>query len=132
LKEGQLARSYSVETVLDAASLLLAVGKDADADRQRRRCLEVIRKGEQKGDWGPSVRSPPEVFDTALVLLVLADQEQTPALRALRRRGRAYLLSLQERDGSWPETTRPSGNVSYAQHVSTTAWATLALLTVLE
>jgi hypothetical protein len=31
-------------------------------------------------------------------------------------------------DGSWPETTRPAGQESYAQRISTTAWATLALI----
>jgi hypothetical protein len=125
-------RNTKIETVLDAASVLLALGKDADAAAQRRRCLEVIRKGESKGGgWGPYVRSSPEVFDTALVLLALAGQENTAEIRGLRRRGRAYLLSAQEKDGSWPETTRPSGNISYAQHVSTTAWATLALLATL-
>ncbi len=46
------------------------------------------------------------------------------------KRGRAYLESIQPDDGSWVETTRPSGNESYAQRLSTTGWATLALLTV--
>jgi hypothetical protein len=31
-------------------------------------------------------------------------------------------------DGSWPETTRPADRESYAHRISTTAWATLALL----
>jgi hypothetical protein len=44
------------------------------------------------------------------------------------QRGRAYLLSSQQGDGSWPETTRPRGAESYAQRLSTTGWATLALL----
>jgi hypothetical protein len=43
-------------------------------------------------------------------------------------RGRAFLLAEQQDDGSWVETTRPPGNVSYAQRISTTGWATLALL----
>jgi hypothetical protein len=43
-------------------------------------------------------------------------------------RGRAYLLESQLADGSWPETTRPAGAESYAHRVSTTAWATMALL----
>ena len=121
-------RKRDVETVLDAAAVLLAIGKESDSAAQRRRCLEVIRKGESKGGWGPYVRSSPEVFDTAVVLLALAGQEDTPRLRGMRQRGRRFLLTAQEKDGSWPETTRPSGNISYAQHVSTTAWATLALL----
>ena len=31
-------------------------------------------------------------------------------------------------DGSWPETTRPANQESYAQRISTTSWALLALL----
>jgi hypothetical protein len=42
--------------------------------------------------------------------------------------GRAFLLEAQLGDGSWVETTRPAGQQSYAQYISTTAWATLALL----
>ena len=44
------------------------------------------------------------------------------------RRGRERLAALQEKDGNWRETTRPSGAESYAQRVSTTAWAALALI----
>ena len=43
-------------------------------------------------------------------------------------RGRAYLLAQQIDDGSWPETTRPANQESYAQRISTTGWALLALL----
>jgi hypothetical protein len=43
-------------------------------------------------------------------------------------RGRAFLIATQRDDGGWPETTRPSGGTSYAQRISTTGWATLALL----
>ena len=48
-------------------------------------------------------------------------------LRAAVLRGRAYLVKQQIEDGSWPETTRPAQQESYAQRISTTAWATLAL-----
>ncbi len=42
--------------------------------------------------------------------------------------GRAYLIRQQLADGTWNETTRPPGQTSYAQRVSTTAWVLLALL----
>ncbi len=124
-------RKAPVETVLDAGALLLALGRadDPGARDRRRHCLDLIRKGEaRRGGWGPYVHSAPEVFDTAVVLLALAGLEQTPEVAAWRRRGRAYLLSAQLDDGSFPETTRPSGGDSYAQRVSTTGWALLALL----
>jgi hypothetical protein len=124
-------RKAPVKTVLDAAAVLLGLGKagDARAAAQRRRCLELIRKGEHRdGGWGPYVNSAPEVFDTALVVLALTAQKPAPPIKRWLRRGRAYLLAEQETDGSWPETTRPAGARSYAQRLSTAGWATQALL----
>jgi hypothetical protein len=123
-------RDLKVERVLDAAAVLLALegSEDEAAQQQRRRCLELIRKGEAKGGgWGPFVTSGPEVFDTAVVLLALIALRDKDA-PAMIKRGRAYLLAMQHKDGSWPETTRPAGGGSYAQRISTSGWATLALL----
>ena len=101
----------------------------APARAQRRRCLELIRKGQSKeGGWGPFVKAPPEPFDTALVLLTLASCAGDAEVEAWRTKGRAFLVSQQQEDGSWVETTRPPGAESYAQRLSTTGWATLALL----
>jgi hypothetical protein len=125
------ARKTPVEGVLDAAAVLLVLERadDADATAQRRRCLEVIRKGEAKsGGWGPYVKSPSEVFDTAIVVIALSRQKPTDEIRGLRERGRKYLVAQQQADGSWNETTRPSGAVSYAERLSTAGWATQALL----
>jgi len=110
--------------VLDAAALLYG-------DREEPgECLEVLRRGQTRdGGWGPSVTSPPEIFDTALALLALARHRTQPGVAEMIRRGREFLIRAQERDGSWPETTRPPGAESYAQRISTTGWALLALLT---
>jgi hypothetical protein len=124
------ARQAPVRTVLGAAAVLLALGKaqDAAAQAQRRRCLELVRKGQSRdGGWGPYVNAAPEPFDTAVVVLALAAQEGDAAA-ALARSGRAFLVAHQQADGSWPETTRPAGRDSYAQRLSTAGWATLALL----
>jgi hypothetical protein len=124
-------RQAKVETVLDAAALLLALdGKQGPAvEEQRRHCLTLIRQGEAKsGGWGPYVHSPPEPFDTAVVLLALLRLGERPDLQPMRQRGRVYLIRTQQADGTWPETTRPAGSVSYAQRLSTAGWATLALL----
>ena len=111
--------------VLDAGALLLGHAGTA----QTAACLELIRKGQSRdGGWGPYASSPPEVFDTSVVLLGLAEVPGEPGVAEMRRRGRRFLVDLQEADGSWPETTRPSGGESYAQRISTTGWATLALL----
>jgi hypothetical protein len=124
-------RGVRVTSVLDAASVLLALeaAEDSAAGAQRRHCLELIRKGQSRdGGWGPFVSSPPEPFDTAVVLLALAPIRKEAAWKERVERGRAFLHAAQEADGSWPETTRPAGARSYAQRLSTAGWATLALL----
>jgi hypothetical protein len=126
-RAGAWLRRLKVVSVMDAAAVLIGLGKAEDeaARAQRRRCLALIEKAQSRaGGWGPYATSPPEVFDTALVLVALAGQGKCGAMRA---RGRAWLLAQQETDGSWPETTRPGGAVSYAQRLSTAAWAVLAL-----
>ena len=122
----QWLRRQRPVTVLDAGALLLGPADEV----QRVTCLELLRKGEFKeGGWGPYVTSAPEVFDTAVVLLGLAEFPDEAGVAEMRRHGRKFLVETQQPDGSWPETTRPSGGESYAQRISTTGWATLALLT---
>lgn len=108
--------------VLDSAAALLGGGP-------RDPGLDVLRRGQTRdGGWGPFVTSPPEVFDTAVALLALAGLRDQPGVPEMIRRGRRFLIDSQRGDGSWPETTRPPGAESYAQRISTTAWAMLALL----
>lgn len=78
---------------------------------------KLTRSQNSDGGWGPYPNSPSETFDTALATIALKSRE-----------GRAYLLGIQLPEGGWPETTRPAGGQSYAQHISTSGWATLALL----
>ncbi len=112
--------------VLDAAALLLA---PSTLPPQRLESLEVLRRGQTAdGGWGPFVTSPPEVFDTAVALLALATARDAAGAREMALRGREFLLAAQQEDGSWTETTRPPGVESYAHRISTTGWATLALL----
>jgi hypothetical protein len=133
-------RVASVATVLDAAAVVLGLDQsaDGDANSQRAKALETLRRGQaQSGGWGPYVTAAPEAFDTALALMALTTvkraQPPGPTMRggdvdAAIAKGRGFLLSLQAADGSWPETTRPSNQESYAQRISTTGWALLALL----
>ena len=118
------------KNVLDAAATMLGLSDDrhAAADKRREQCLELIRRGQSNdGGWGPFANSPPDVFDTAVVVIALAEQRNGAHDDAIRR-GRKYLFAQQEPDGGWPATTRPPGVDSYAQRISTTAWALLALL----
>jgi hypothetical protein len=118
-------------TVTDASVRLLTVAalRPSAADELRRSALDVLRRGQDgEGGWGPYVSSPPETFDTALALLALAKSGDSDQVRRMIARGRASLIARQNDDGSWTETTRPPGAESYAQRISTTGWATLALL----
>jgi hypothetical protein len=124
-----------VRTTPDAAAVLFALadspgGLSTDAERARRdQCIAHLTKGRSTdGGWGPYVNSPPEVFDTALAVLALAPWAGEDGVREMIRGGRAWLIAAQQPDGSWPETTRPPGGVSYAQRMSTTGWAAAALL----
>jgi hypothetical protein len=124
-------RGVKVTSVLDAAAVLLGVagGSDDAATAQRRMCFALLEKGQGRdGGWGPYVNSPPEPFDTAAVLLALSRYVDRKGVPEMIQRGRACLIGSQVKDGSWQETTRPPGAESYAQRLSTTGWATLALL----
>ena len=103
------------ESVLDAAALLLASPGRADA-----RAL-LIAAQTSNGGWGEYPGMPAQVFDTAIAVIAL--RGETAAAK-----GRAWLVARQQEEGGWPETTRPPGSQSYAQHISTTAWALMALL----
>ncbi len=120
----------SPNNVLAAAALLLA---DESPQSKRDQCLKLIRTAQTSdGGWGTYADSPPESFDTAVVLLALAGFRSEPGIDNLIRRGRGFLTAQQNPDGSWPATTRPPGGDSYAQMMSTTGWATLALLETRE
>ncbi|HEY2156115.1 MAG TPA: hypothetical protein VGH33_10830 [Isosphaeraceae bacterium] len=124
-------RSGRTAGVIDAAAILFsepAAGK-VGPDGPARKALEFLRSSQAtSGGWGPYPDRPTEPFDTALALLALEPYRREHALAAASTRGRAALVAMQRPDGSWPETTRPPGGESYAQRLSTTGWATLALI----
>jgi hypothetical protein len=105
-RAGAWLRKAQPANVVDAAAIALALP-------DRRDCVEFLKRTR----WD-------EAFDTALAILALDRAGE----RAMVERGRASLLKLQQEAGGWQETTRPPGGVSYAEHISTTAWALYALL----
>lgn len=136
-------RGLTPENVIDASATVLALelASDVMAENLRRTCLQIIRQGQSPdGGWGPYVTAKPQVFDTAIAVLALSLLDVEPRLaRSTYRpeelkeaiaKGKAYLVKQQRADGSWPETTRPADQASYAQRISTTAWAMLALLSL--
>ena len=124
-------RRTPINSVSAAAAFLLA-NVPSGAKSRRNECLAIIERAQtQDGGWGPYVDSPPEVFDTAIVLLALA-AEKHAGMTGRIHRARNFLVTQQDPDGGWPATTRPPGGESYAQRLSTTGWATLALLATRE
>jgi hypothetical protein len=124
-------RQLEPKSVPDAAAVLLALqgAEDQTAAPQRKRSLELLRKAqERRGGWGPYATSAAEPFDTALALLALAGYDREDGIKDRIARGREYLIRTQDKEGHWPETTRPAGAVSYAQRTATTGWALQALL----
>jgi hypothetical protein len=105
--------------IIDRAAVILALGGDPGP---------ILRAQTKDGGWGPYPGSPPEVFDTAVSLLALASIRNRDGIQSAIDRGRQYLIAAQLESGGWHETTRPPGARSYAQHISTTGWAAMALL----
>ncbi len=104
-------RAAPAENVVDAAAILLAAPDRSEA------AAFLKRTQASDGGWA-------EAFDTAIAILAL----NAAGERTLVDRGRAALLRMQQPAGGWPETTRPPGGVSYAEHISTSGWALYALL----
>ena len=118
-RANQWFASASPGSLVDAAAILLALPGN-------RKCLEWILSAQTSdGGWGPQPKMPAEAFDTALAMLALHASGQTEPLA----RARGLLFAMQEASGAWPETTRPSGGHSYAEHISTAGWVVYALLT---
>ena len=118
-RANQWLRAASPQSVLDRAAILLALPDTAPAHLG-----PLLAAQNRDGGWGPQPKMPSEVFDTALAVLALDGLKSRDAVD----RGRAYLEQSQLRDGSWPETTRPTGASSYAERISTAGWALYALL----
>lgn len=124
-------RDLPLGPIMDAAAKVMALADRGDqAQNQLSDAIAWLVDGQASdGGWGPYPRTPSEVFDTAIALLALSALEDAdPPVAAAISRGRTYLVESQFADGGWIETTRPSGNQSYAEHISTCGWATLALL----
>lgn len=124
-------REFRPRSVVDAAGVLLGLAGDSGkaAKEQRNECLEQLKAAQGgAGGWGSYASAPAEPFDTAVAVLALQQAGEFAGKADVLARGRKYLLESQTPEGNWPETTRPSGAVSYAQRLSTTGWCSLALL----
>lgn len=121
--------AYKPRNTFEASSLLIAL-KQGDAEKSARTEARKIalESAHSAGGFGPYANAPAEVFDTALAIIALGRDEEVKNHRAQIDRAKKQLIQWQQEDGSWEETTRPRGGVSYAHRISTTAWALEALL----
>jgi hypothetical protein len=101
------------EHPMDVAALVIGLGRKPDIDK-------LISLQGKDGSWNGS-----EAFDTAVAMIALRSHAPDAV-----KRGRDWLLKSQLGPGGWRGTTRPAGGQSYAQHISTTAWALMALVAV--
>lgn len=121
--------SVKPRNTFEGSSLLIALTPEKESKSARAEARKIVlASAHPGGGFGPYVNSPAEVFDTALAILALSRDEQASEHRTLITNAKKQLIKWQLEDGSWEETTRPSGGISYAHRISTTAWALEALL----
>jgi squalene cyclase len=126
VKANQWFIATKPRSLLDAAAALLAL---PGAGPVKQRSLDFILSAQSSdGGWGPHPLTPAEPFDTAVVLIALRELNEPERTSGPIARGRAFLVARQQPGGGWTETTRPPGGQSYAQHISTSGWAALALI----
>lgn len=122
--------AYQPVGTFESAVKLMALPRRKDAPDEL--LDKILAAQASDGGWGPRLHSLSEPFDTAIVLLALQaalhQARQQGVVQQAIGRGRGYLIATQDSEGGWPETTRPPGRHSYAQHISTSGWATQALL----
>ena len=118
------------QSVTDHAVQLLLLAKldQKKSPQVAELLLDLIQSQTSHGGWGPYAQRPAENFDTSLAVLALIPYSGQVEVLSAVDQGVSFLLKEQLEDGSWGETTRPSGGESYAQWISTSAWAAIALL----
>ena len=130
-RANQWLRRSKPHSIPDLSGLMIGLqsAQDTAALKQLDRCQKLLRSAQgPAGGWGPFATRRAEPYDTAIALIALAQQQPNKPYQPLLQAGRSWLISKQLRDGSWVETTRPANSESYAHRISTTAWATLALI----
>lgn len=131
-KADKWLRDVDIATAVNAAAVVLAFEnrKDAASRSRLEQALSVLLKSQSgDGGWAAYPNTPAEPFETAMALLALNAVRDKPDVEARILKGRAFLASVQFEDGGWPAARQSTTGETYARHLSTSAWATLALLT---
>jgi hypothetical protein len=124
-------RGADIATTVNAAAVVLAFEnrKDAESSARLEMALNVLLMSQNAdGGWGAYANTPAEPFETAMALIALNTVRNKPEIEARITKGRAFLMSIQFMDGGWPAARQSTTGETYARHISTSAWATLALL----
>jgi squalene cyclase len=124
-------RGADMPGVVNAAAIVLALEsrKDSASKASVERALDTLVKSQNSdGGWGPFAKNPAQPFETAMALLALNAVGDRPDLADRISKARAFLISVQFEDGGWPSAVESTTGGTYARHMSTSAWATLALL----
>ncbi|MDE2691534.1 MAG: squalene--hopene cyclase [Acidobacteriota bacterium] len=119
-----------------AIRALLAAGLDPDEASVRRAAEYLLRQQEEDGSW-PGRWGANHIYGTGLSLRALgefalaAPHDRSEALELALRRGRSWLLRVQNGDGGWGESLRsyedPTARGRGNSTASQTAWAILGL-----
>jgi squalene cyclase len=124
-------RGAGIAATVNAAAVVLALSDRSDpaskasVERALTSLLEAQLSG---GGWGAFPKSPAAPFESAMGLLALGAVRSTKDVEARIAKGRAFLQSTQFEDGGWPAALGAADSGTYARHMSTSAWATLALI----
>src|SRR5262245_52761838 len=124
-------RNADVATTVNAAAVVLALEnrKDADSNSRMEAAVNSLLKSQNgDGGWVAYSNTPAEPFETAMALIALNAVRDRPGIEARILKGREFLVSVQFKDGGWPAARQSTTGETYARHISTSAWATLALL----
>jgi squalene cyclase len=123
--------SADIRSAVNAAAVVLSLESRTDAPSKASvdRALDALLNAQNNdGGWGPFPKTPAQPFETAMALLALNAVRARSGIESRIAKGRAFLVSVQFEDGGWPSAVESAAGGTYARHMSTSAWATQALL----
>jgi squalene cyclase len=124
-------RAADIASAVNAAAVVLAFENRMDVASKARvdaALSTLLSMQNSDGGWGAFARTPSEPFESAMALLAMNTVRERTGIEARIVKAREFLISVQSEDGGWPAARQSTTGETYARHISTTAWATQALL----